>query len=68
VLAADWESASIAKVCELNKTKCIILRGVSDIPRERGKVKRDIQEGDYRKNTRIIMRNLLFTIGEMRFQ
>jgi len=26
ILAADWESASIAKVCELNKVRCLILR------------------------------------------
>jgi phosphoribosylformylglycinamidine synthase len=26
-LAADWESASIAAVCKLNKIKCLILRG-----------------------------------------
>lgn len=67
VLAADWESASIAKVCELNKTKCIILRGVSDVPEERKKVKRDIQEYDYRKNTRIIMKELLSIIDQIIF-
>jgi len=58
VLAADWESASIAKVCELNRAKCVILRGVSDIPEEKGKTRGDIQEREYRKNARIIMKDL----------
>jgi adenosylhomocysteine nucleosidase len=65
VLVADWESASIAKVCELNRTKCIVLRGVSDIPREREKSKGDIQELDYRKNMRILMKDLLSIIGQI---
>jgi adenosylhomocysteine nucleosidase/adenosylhomocysteine/aminodeoxyfutalosine nucleosidase len=65
VLAADWESASIAKVCELNGVKCLILRGVSDIPRKGRALKEDIQERDYRENSRIIMRELLSIIGKM---
>jgi len=67
VLAADWESASIAKVCELNRIRCLILRGVSDIPEKRGESKEDIQERDYRKNTRIIMKDLLSIIDQMKF-
>ena len=65
VLAADWESASIAKICELNKIKCLILRGVSDIPEKRRKSKEDIQERDYEKNTRIIMKDLMSIIGQI---
>jgi nucleoside phosphorylase len=68
VLAADWESASIAKVCELNRTKCIILRGVSDTPEERKKSKGDIQERDYRKNTRVIIKDLLLIIDQITFR
>ena len=30
-VVGDWESASIAYVCRLNKIKCLILRGVSDL-------------------------------------
>ena len=67
-LAADWESASIAKVCELNRIKCLILRGVSDIPEKRRESKEDIQERDYKKNTRIIMKNLFSIIGQMTFR
>ena len=31
-LGADWESGAIAKICSLNKIRCAVLRGVSDIP------------------------------------
>ncbi|MFX0199651.1 MAG: 5'-methylthioadenosine/S-adenosylhomocysteine nucleosidase [Candidatus Hodarchaeota archaeon] len=68
VLAADWESASIAKVCELNKVKCLILRGVTDIPERRPRSKDDLQDRDYNKNTPIIMKNLLSVISEMRLR
>jgi adenosylhomocysteine nucleosidase len=30
-VAADWESAAIAWVCHRNQTRCLILRGVSDL-------------------------------------
>jgi len=68
VLVADWESASIAKVCELNKVKCLILRGVTDIPGSRARSKEDLQDRDYNKNTPIIMKNLLSIISEMRLK
>ena len=67
-LAADWESASIAKVCELNGIKCLILRGVTDIPEKRKSLKEDIQEHDYKKNTLIIMKDLLSIISEIDFR
>jgi adenosylhomocysteine nucleosidase len=35
-IAGDWESASIAWVCKRNQTRCLILRGVSDIVSEHG--------------------------------
>jgi adenosylhomocysteine nucleosidase len=57
-LAADWESASIATVCKMNKIKCFILRGVSDIPGKKGQSKEELQERDFQKNTRIIMKDL----------
>jgi adenosylhomocysteine nucleosidase len=68
VLAADWESASIAKVCELNRIKCLILRGVTDIPEKRKSLKEDIQEHDYKKNTLIIMKDLLSIISQIGFR
>ncbi len=65
VIAADWESASIAKVCELNRMKCLILRGVTDIPKRRGTLK---QEDDYKKNTPIIMKDLFSIISQISFR
>ena len=35
-LAADWESGAIAWVCSRNRTRCLILRGVSDLVSESG--------------------------------
>lgn len=58
VLAADWESASIAKICGLNKVKCLILRGITDIPKKQISLKRNIQQSDYKKNTPIVLREL----------
>ena len=68
VLAADWESASIAKICELNKIKCLILRGITDIPQKQTSLKRDIQDNDYKKNTPIIMKELFSIIGQTEFR
>jgi len=68
VLAADWESASIAKICELNKVKCLILRGITDITKKQVSLKRDIQDNDYKKNTPIIMRELFSIIGQIEFR
>ena len=64
VLAADWESASIATVCRLNEINCLILRGISDIPATQ-KQSGNIQERDYKRNTRIIMANLLEVIDQI---
>lgn len=55
VPAADWESASIATVCALNKVRCLILRGVSDVPAHPGTAGRNVQELDYERNTPIIL-------------
>ncbi len=68
VLAADWESASIAKICEFNKIKCLILRGITDIPKKQTSLKQDIQHNDYKKNTPIIMRELFSIIGQIEFR
>ncbi|OGP91825.1 MAG: hypothetical protein A2157_03290 [Deltaproteobacteria bacterium RBG_16_47_11] len=68
VVAADWESASIAKICELNKIKCLILRGITDIPKKQISLKQDIQHNDYRKNTPIIMRELFSITGQIEFR
>lgn len=58
VLAADWESASIALICKLNGVRCLIIRGVSDTPAEP-----ETQAEDFHRNTEIIM-NELFGIAD----
>jgi adenosylhomocysteine nucleosidase len=60
VLGADWESGAISKVCELNKVRCLILRGVSDVPDRR-------QASDFEKNTPIVMESLLQILTQVRF-
>lgn len=35
-IAADWESGAIAWVCQKNKTRCLILRAVSDLVNQDG--------------------------------
>jgi adenosylhomocysteine nucleosidase len=67
VLAADWESASIAKICKSNKMKCLILRGITDIPTKRISLRRAIYENDYKKNTPIIMKKLFSIIDQIEF-
>ena len=59
VLAVDWESGAIAKICELNNTKCLILRGITDIPANRHDSDKTQQTNDYKKNTYSVMEKLL---------
>jgi adenosylhomocysteine nucleosidase len=68
VLAADWESASIATICRLNNIRCLILRGVSDIPKKTKKSKKSLQERDYKKNTQMIMEDLFSIIDKAKFR
>lgn len=68
VLAADWESASIATVCALNGVRCLILRGVSDVPARAGRSGAADQERDYVQNTRVIMKDLLAVVERCRLR
>ena len=58
-LIADWESGAVAKVCAMNQTPCLILRGVTDsahsTPSE--------QFARYAHNTPIVMQRLWQTLG-----
>lgn len=54
---ADWESAAVAKVCELNKIRCLILRGVTDLPTSA------IPYSDYQSNTPKVMDQLLASLA-----
>lgn len=56
VTAADWETASIAKISEINGVKCCVIRGVSDVISEKDVV---MQYEDYKRNTSIIMEILI---------
>jgi adenosylhomocysteine nucleosidase/adenosylhomocysteine/aminodeoxyfutalosine nucleosidase len=62
VLGADWESGAIAYVCKVNDVKCYIVRGVSDIPKKRGKVSERQQAKDLRKYTPVIMKKLINSV------
>ncbi len=63
ILCGDWESFSVAKVCKLNKTNCIIIRGISDIPSR--KRKGLIQRNEYRKNIKPVLQKCLQVIYEI---
>jgi len=59
VVAADWESASIAWVAQHNATPCLILRTVSDVVSETGGEIYFDHAAGFRERSRDIMRNLL---------
>jgi adenosylhomocysteine nucleosidase len=56
VIAADWETAAIAKICSINRVRYCVVRGVSDLPSEEEK---NDQYTDYLQNTSIIMEKLI---------
>jgi adenosylhomocysteine nucleosidase len=54
ILGADWESASIARVCKINGfRKLLILRTVSDMPGTNS------QDDDYSKSTKTYMKKMI---------
>ncbi|MCK5072393.1 MAG: 5'-methylthioadenosine/S-adenosylhomocysteine nucleosidase [Bacteriovoracaceae bacterium] len=64
-LAVDWESGAISLVCSINKIKCLILRGVSDIPKSEDHSDREQQANDYKNNTLTVMKSLIGIISEL---
>lgn len=58
VLAADWESGAIAIVCELNRVRWAVFRGVTDVPHRAGGDDALRQGQDYTINTPAIMEAL----------
>lgn len=60
ILCGDWESFSVAKVCNLNKANCIIVRGISDIPKHTRKG--FIQKNEYRNNIKPVLQKCLEVI------
>lgn len=65
VLAVDWESGAISKICDLNNVKCVILRGVTDKPTEHSKSDREKQSNDYKQNTSTVMKKLFDLLREI---
>ena len=53
-LAGDWESGAVAKVCQMNGVRCLVVRGISDTPDSdtAGQMEK------WRRNTPIIMERL----------
>lgn len=47
------------------RLKCLILRGVTDIPKRQGTLK---QGEDYKKNTPIIVKDLLSILSQITFR
>lgn len=61
VLAADWESASVAHICEINNVPLTVIRGVTDIPGYNGATTED-QANSYYAKTPSIMDKILSTV------
>lgn len=59
VLVGDWESGAIAYICSLNKVRSCIIRGISDMPKDKHITDMDRQDDDYRKNTPIVINRIL---------
>jgi adenosylhomocysteine nucleosidase len=59
VLAADWESGSVALICRINKIPCCVIRGISDIPENESTESLINQGTAYIENTPIVMETIL---------
>ena len=58
-LAGDWESGAIAYVSACNHTRCLILRGVTDLVGSGGGEAYDGQIHVYAKRTATVMKELV---------
>jgi adenosylhomocysteine nucleosidase len=58
-VAGDWESGAIAWVAAQNNTRCLILRGVTDLVGASGGEAYDGNKHVYRENARTIMERLV---------
>lgn len=63
-IAGDWESGAIAWVCKRNHTRCLLLRGVTDLVGGAGGEAYNGNINWYHKNTEIIMNTLLDSLPE----
>ncbi len=58
ILCADWESYSVAKVCNINKIPLLIIKGVSDIPEKSSEKNGKQQQNQYRENIKPILKKI----------
>jgi adenosylhomocysteine nucleosidase len=58
-VAGDWESGAIAWVATQNNTRCLILRGVTDLVGASGGEAYDGNKHVYHENARTIMEQLV---------
>jgi len=58
-IAGDWESGAIAWVASKNRTRCLILRGVTDLVGSTGGEAYNGNVSHYYKNTELVMYKLL---------
>lgn len=58
-VVGDWESGSIAWICKTNKTKLLIIRGVSDLVGTEGNLAYQEDEKDFLKGVNVVMPKLI---------
>jgi adenosylhomocysteine nucleosidase len=63
-IAGDWESGAIAWVAKKNHTRCLILRGVTDLVGENGGQAYNGKVDFYHENTELIMNKLIASLPE----
>lgn len=62
VMAADWESGSVAIICQLNNVSCCIIRGITDIPEDSSAKSSNNQGIAYLKNTPLVIEKIINSI------
>jgi nucleoside phosphorylase len=63
-VVGDWESGSISWICKINKTKLLILRGVSDLVGSDANPAYNEDENDFRNGVKIVMPILINIVNE----
>jgi len=64
-VVGDWESGAIAWIAERNKTKLIILRGVSDVVGENGNIAYDVDETMFFDGVKRVMDKLILLVNDL---
>jgi adenosylhomocysteine nucleosidase len=66
-IAGDWESGAIASICRQNKTRVLIIRGVSDIISATGNPAYKEDELEFREGVNIVMPKLMNLVSRFIF-